>query len=134
MHVKCSKKEKCTCQINITDNYLIKKINNYIYINEAINTNYFLQKKIGWVPPNDTGKKFSIIKTLNKNNLKFSNELVYNCNEILNYRLMEYGIFELCEEDVIIYNKVKKMAEKGEYNYIKIYKDNDQGYIVKASK
>ena len=37
------------------------------------------------------------------------------------------GIFELCEEDVIIYNKVKKMTENGKDNYVKICKDNDQG-------
>ena len=75
----------------------------------------------------------SIICILNEIGLNFSNELVYEYDENLNYYLMEYRIFELYEKDIEIYNKVKEMNEEGKYNYIKIDKNNEQGYLVKAN-
>lgn len=37
---------------------------------------------------------------------------------------MEYGIYELCEHDIKIYNMVKEITKEGKYNYINIDEDN----------
>ena len=132
LHVKCSKNGLCTCQRNTEDNELMKKINNCIYINEKINKKFFKKTKLGLKKPKKIGKKFSIIDILNNIGLSFSNELVYNCDENLNYYLMEYRIFELHKDDAEIYYEVKEMTKEGKYNYLKITQNKEQGYIVKA--
>ena len=55
LHISCSKKEQCTCQIEITDNCLMKKINKK-----------FFPIKIGLKLPNK-GKTFSMAKKKKKN-------------------------------------------------------------------
>ena len=47
---------------------------------------------------------------------------------------MEYGISELCENDIKVYNMVKEITKEGQYNYIKLEKEDPQGYVVKANK
>ena len=119
LHVKCSKNGLCTCQRNTEDNELMKKINNCIYINEKINKKFFKKTKLGLKKPKKIEEEFSIIDILNNIDLSFSNELVYNCDENLNYYLMEYRIFELYEDDAKIYFEVKEMTKEGKYNYLK---------------
>ena len=131
-HFECSKNNQCSCKKNLNDSDFIKKINNCIFINENINKKYFRKKNLNLKLPNN-GEENSIISILNEIGLNFSNELVYECDENLNYYLMEYGIFELYEKDIEIYNQVKEMNKKGKYNYIKIDKNNEQGYLVKAN-
>ena len=47
---------------------------------------------------------------------------------------MEYGISELCENDIKVYNMVKEITKQGQYNYIKIEKEDHQGYVIKTNK
>ena len=47
---------------------------------------------------------------------------------------MEYGISELCENDIKVYNMVKEITKEGQYNYIKIEEEDPQGYVIKANK
>ena len=85
--------------------------------------------------PDCKQKNGSIVEILKKKyNLKFSNELVYECDKNLNYYLMEYGISELCENDIKVYNMVKEIMKEGQYNYIKIEEEDPQGYVIKANK
>ena len=69
LHISCSKKGQCTCQINITDNCLMKKINNCIFINEKINKKCF-PIKIG-LKLSNKGKIFDVDKIFKKKNLFF---------------------------------------------------------------
>ena len=84
--------------------------------------------------PDCKQKNGSIVEILKVDNLKFSNELVYECDKNLNYYLMEYGISELCENDIKVYNMVKEITKEGQYNYIKIEEEDPQGYVIKANK
>ena len=47
---------------------------------------------------------------------------------------MEYGINELSDENIKIYNKVKEETNDGKYSYINIHNNQDQRLIVKATK
>ena len=47
---------------------------------------------------------------------------------------MEYGISELCENDIKVYNMVKEITKEEQYNYIKIKKEDPKGYVIKANK
>ena len=47
---------------------------------------------------------------------------------------MEYGIYELSENDIKIYNMVKEIMKEGQYNYIRIAEDNYQGYVTRANE
>ena len=135
LHVKCLDL-LCTCQKEIRESDLIKKINNCIFINEKINDNYPVKiKKIKLLYPDSDEKENSIVDILNTSPyfLKFSNELVYECDRTLNYYLMEYGIEELDKNDIKVYKKVKKLTNKGQYNYITLTKVRGQGYAVKAN-
>ena len=67
------------------------------------------------------------------NNKTFSNELIYECDQSLNYYLMEYQIFELNDGNKKVYNKVKENTKDGAYNYIKIDNILNQGFIVRAA-
>ena len=46
---------------------------------------------------------------------------------------MEYGIEKLDKNDIKVYKKVKKLTNKGQYNYIALTKVRGQGYAVKAN-
>ena len=76
-------------------------------------------------------KKYSILNFLKSKT--FSNELIYECDQSLNYYLMEYQIFELNDENKKVYNKVKEKTKDGTYNYIKIDNILNQGFIVKVA-
>ena len=77
------------------------------------------------------GKKYYISIFLN--NKIFSNELIYECDQSLNYYLMEYQIFELNDENKKVYNEVKEKTKDGAYNYIKICEIHNQGFIVRVA-
>ena len=77
--------------------------------------------------PSFEGEKYSILNVLK--NKTFSNKLIYECDQSLNYYLMEYEIFELNDENIKIYtNKVKEHTNDGVYNYIKIVE-----FVIKDS-
>ena len=69
-------------------------------------------------------KKCSIFNFLGGKN--FSNELIYQCYESLNYDLMEYGINEYEEnirklkEDINVYNKTAEHIKGDIYRLINV--------------
>ena len=111
-------KKTCTCQFEIPDYEFMKIINTYLFINQYININFYKRtnEQIDFKLPSLDGEKYEISNFLNGKT--FSNELIYECDQSLNYNLMEYGIFELNDKNVKIYNQLKDHTNDGEYNYI----------------
>ena len=131
-HQQCFKKKTCTCQFEIPDYEFMKIINTYLFINQYININFYKRtnEQIDFKLPSLDGEKYEISNFLNGKT--FSNELIYECDQSLNYNLMEYGIFELNDKNVKIYNQLKDHTNDGEYNYIQICRTQNQGCVVKA--
>ena len=125
-------KKTCTCQFEIPDYEFMKIINTYLFINQYININFYKRtnEQIDFKLPSLDGEKYEISNFLNGKT--FSNELIYECDQSLNYNLMEYGIFELNDKNVKIYNQLKDHTNDGEYNYIQICRTQNQGCVVKA--
>ena len=88
-HQQCFKKKTCTCQFEIPDYEFMKIINTYLFINQYININFYKRtnEQIDFKLPSLDGEKYEISNFLNGKT--FSNELIYECDQSLNYNLME---------------------------------------------
>ena len=91
---RCIKvKKACTCVLDIPEYEFMKIINTQLLINKYINNKYGINKQICLKLSSFEGEKYSIMNFLNKKT--FSNELIYECDQSLNYYLIKYKIFEL---------------------------------------
>lgn len=130
-HFQCIKGKMCTCKSEIPDYEFLKIINTCLHVNAYINKNHGSNIQIKLKLPTFSGKENSILNFLGGKT--FSNELIYECDQSLNYYLMEYGIIEFNDENIKIYNNLKYHTKDGSYDYLKICKNDNQGYIVKAT-
>lgn len=134
-HEICKKKNLCDClKISKFDvNYFVK-IKTYMYINYYINEKfkYQISKKKLKLPsfiPYDCNIK----KILDEKKLQFSDDLVYEIDQKFNNALLEFGIPDLSDENKKIFFELKKSTLKGEYSYVKICKNENEGYAVYAN-
>lgn len=133
-HISCKKFNLCDCMKSTKVNKkLIIRLKTYMFINRTINT-LIKKKEIKLLLPNLINKEnTTIIDILRKYKMEFSNELVYEMDEQYNNYLLEFGFYEMNYENKKIYYDLKNFTKKGNYNYVKIEHDDNQGYVVKAN-